>query len=73
MSPVGTQNKGESSHFAIESKSTFPKVTGGHCWLHLLFKKHETKSNYVLFFKMVAPTVVVCPPALLLTSLEKNC
>ena len=50
MSPVGTQNKGESSHFAIESKSTFPKVTGGNCWLHLLFKKRETKSNYVLFF-----------------------
>ena len=35
--PVGTQNEGENSHFAIVNKSTFQKVSGGNSWLHPLF------------------------------------
>ena len=73
MTTVGKQNKGEtkSGHFAIASKSTLPKVTGGNCQLHPLFMNMKLKVS-MYFFLMVSPTFVVRPPALLLTSLEKN-
>ena len=50
MNAVGTQNKRESSHFAIASKSTFPKVTGDNCWLHPLFTDMKLKVT-MYFFK----------------------
>ena len=60
QSPAGTQNEGESSHFAIASKSTSQKVTGGNCWLHPLLINMKLKISMYFFFH--GCTYLCCAP-----------
>ena len=65
QSPVDTQNASDCSHFAIARL----EVT----LVAFSVDKQETESDHVFVFLMDAPILVLCPPALLLSSLEKNC
>ena len=63
QSPVGTQNEGDSKHFAIVRKSTFQRISGGNCWLHSLFIQMKLKVTMHFFNFVFGCTYLHCAPA----------